>query len=314
MAQALLSPGAPAAWRNILAAAQDDGLLDALPVGLYLLDRERRIVFWNRAAEQLTGYDRRDVVGRCCRDGILVHCDAAGTELCHGACPAQAAIEDGRPRCADVFMKHAKGHRVPIQVRVSPIRGEGEEIAGAVETFLENSSKWNAVAEAREYRQLAMLDTLTGAGNRRLAEQQLDLAAYQLAAHGRPFGVIFLDVDRFKQVNDRYGHACGDAVLELLANTLRGSVRESDCVCRYGGDEFLVVAGGAVLSDLAAAAGRCRALIEASRIDWEGTPVAVTVSAGCAEARPGENVKELLRRADLALYNSKCRGRNQVST
>src|SRR5512136_2856200 len=102
--------------------------------GLYFVDRKRRITYWNKAAERITGYSAAEVVGVGCADNFLVHVDSAGRQLCTGSCPLVASMQDGCFHEAEVFLHHKQGHRLPVWVRTSPIRGPGGGFTGAVET------------------------------------------------------------------------------------------------------------------------------------------------------------------------------------
>ena len=163
---------------------------------------------------------------------------------------------------------------------------------------------------------LALHDQLTGVANRQLLEQSLDSAISHAAETGEPLAVLFLDVDRFKEINDQFGHAMGDAVLVEIADRLRQGVRADDVVGRIGGDEFVAICAGA---DRIAATSIAQRIIDMSH-----TPIAVSagvisasVSVGVALYRPdvdpqptGEN---LLIRADGAMYQSKNAGKDRVT-
>ena len=95
-------------------------LLESLPTGVYLVDRERRILFWNDGAERITGYHRQEVIGRFCHNDILMHCDQEERLLCGAGCPLLQTVQDGQPREADVFLRHKDGQRVPVRVRAVP--------------------------------------------------------------------------------------------------------------------------------------------------------------------------------------------------
>src|SRR5262247_2948485 len=89
-------------------------ILENLPVAVYVVDRERKIILWNGQAEKLSGYLRQEVIGRACRDNILMHCNEHGAILCGDACPLAETMHDGRPREVEVYMQHKTGHRVPV--------------------------------------------------------------------------------------------------------------------------------------------------------------------------------------------------------
>jgi diguanylate cyclase with PAS/PAC sensor len=114
-------------------------LLDEMYDGVYFVDRQRRIMYWNRGAERISGYSADEVIGRFCGDNLLRHVDACGRRLCTGMCPLAAAMHDGQPRQAEVILHHKQGHRVPVLVRVTPIRDAQGAIIGALEVFSDNS-------------------------------------------------------------------------------------------------------------------------------------------------------------------------------
>ena len=162
------------------------------------------------------------------------------------------------------------------------------------------------------YRQ-ATRDSLTGLFNRRALVERLMDEYHRTNRYNRSLAVVLFDLDRFKRVNDSYGHLTGDAVLKGFARLLTGMLRTTDVVGRYGGEEFLLV-----LPETGA--GAARDLAERIRVACENTPVYgphgemvnVTVSGGVAELTPDEGVPELINRVDECLYDAKSRGRNQV--
>jgi diguanylate cyclase (GGDEF)-like protein len=156
-------------------------------------------------------------------------------------------------------------------------------------------------------------DPLTGIGNRRHVEMKLESALMERRMHGTAAGVLFLDVDHFKRVNDVYGHDVGDAVLRMVAKTLDRNVRGSDAVGRWGGEEFVALVVGVNEAGLEVAAEKLRTLVAASSLDSEHGAVRVTVSVGATLARVNDTLETLVRRADRLLYQSKEAGRDRVS-
>lgn len=286
-------------------------LIDNLTEGIYFLDRARRITYWNRGAERLTGYAAEEVIGRCCAEGLLQHMDPKGRLLCYDGCPMEATMCDGRERAAEVFLHHKKGHRVPITVRAIPIRGAAGEIVGAVEVFNDISGQVLAAERIRELEALSLIDPLTGAGNRRYAEIQLTSRLAEKMRYGLPVGLLFLDLDRFKSVNDRYGHAAGDDVLRVVGKTLANALRAGDFLGRWGGEEFIVLVGGLDAHRLTEAGERLRTLVRNSSVP--SVPgLEVTASVGATAARPDDTMDSLTARADALMYEAKRRGRDRV--
>ena len=288
-------------------------VLENLYDGVYYVDPHRRITYWNRAAEKITGYSRQEVLGRSCADNLLRHVDDKGVCLCLTACPLAHTIVDGLPRTASVYLHHKDGHRLPVSARVTPLRNGSGHILGAVEVFSENSEKVAALQRLKELEHLAYLDSLTGIANRKYLEIFLDARFNELHRFGWPFGLIFADLDHFKRVNDTRGHLVGDRVLKMVATTLAQSCRSFDLVGRWGGDEFLCVLSHLQkLRDLKVAASRFRGLVENSALLQGDQSLAVTISVGATLVRPEDTLESMTQRVDQLLYRSKHAGRNSL--
>jgi len=288
-------------------------ILDQMHDGVYLVDTDRAIRYWNRSAERISGYGADEVLGSRCSDGILMHVDRDGKNLCRSACPLAATMTDGNPREVEVYLHHKDGHRVPVHVRAAPLRDEDGRILGAIETFSDDSARSAMRAEIEELRALSLFDPLTEVGNRRYAEMALTARGDELSRYGWTYGVLLADIDHFKSFNDRFGHETGDRVLRMVAQTLASNVRSFDVVCRWGGEEFLAVIEKVTLAQLTDRAETLRRLVETSSLSADGHRLSVTVSIGGAIAHPGEEPDETLRRADEVLYRSKREGRNRVT-
>ena len=202
------------------------------------MDPNRRITFWNRGAERLTGYESSEVVGRNCFDNLLSHVDGTGCPLCIMGCPLKWTMEDGEPREAEIYLRHKLGHRVPISVRVAPIKDSRGLTVGAVEIFTDISEKKRIERRAGELEGLAYRDPLTGLANRRFTELKVRQALEDLKQFNRAVGLIMIDLDEFKQVNDAYGHRVGDLYLQEVAMRMKRQLRSGDMLARLGGDEF----------------------------------------------------------------------------
>lgn len=121
---------------------------------MYFVDRNRKILYWNEGACRLSGYSAQELVGRSCQDDILCHVDYEGKRLCQDGCPLSASIEDGGSHEADVFLRHKQGRRVPVNVRVQPLRGADESIVGAIEIFSDNSAQTEATRRTEAMKQI----------------------------------------------------------------------------------------------------------------------------------------------------------------
>lgn len=174
----------------------------------------------------------------------------------------------------------------------------------------ENKGEIDALkSELVRVRQLANTDALTGVANRRYFDERLS----DLFGNDKELGLVLLDIDHFKRINDTYGHAAGDQILKVVANTMKDSLREGTFIARTGGEEFALVIRRASVKDLLALGERIRLAVEA--LSWKkGTEtVKVTVSLGAANAPMVENATQLYEVADTALYQSKNNGRNRLT-
>lgn len=288
-------------------------VLDNLYDGVYFVDRQRCITYWNKGAERISGYAAQEVIGRPCSDNILSHVNDQGCVLCHSLCPLAQSMQDGQVREAEVYLRHSSGHRVPVLVRVAPMVDASGHIIGAVESFSDNSLLTAARQRASQLAETAERDPLTGLGNRRFLERKMEACLVEARETGSPFAALFVDVDHFKNVNDSYGHDVGDEALKMVAETLRHSVRVTDFVGRWGGEEFLILLLSVDPRQVGNIANKLRALIERSALSTEAGVLRVTVSIGVALSVAEDTPDSLVRRADHLLYQSKASGRNCVT-
>ena len=174
-----------------------------------------------------------------------------------------------------------------------------------------------ARASVHDGLRMAVIDPLTGLYNRRYAIPQLTHVAERAAEDGTVFAVMVVDLDRFKSVNDRYGHAGGDAVLVEISSRLSANLRATDMLARIGGEEFLIVLPNTTYAEAQTAAERlCRVVKDRPVTVTGGPPLHITVSIGVAfsgECAPLETVAAIIDRADQALLTAKSEGRDQVT-
>lgn len=286
-------------------------LLDSLYDGVYFVNTDRKITYWNKGAERLTGYTEQEAVGKHCFDNFLVHMDESGSLLCFGGCALGQTIIDGQEREAHVFLLHKQGHRVPVWVRVSPIRDEQGLITGAVEIFSDNSAARALEKRACEMEALAYSDALTGVANRRYIDLKVQQAIQEVEIFDRPYGLLLIDLDDFKEINDTYGHAVGDGVLKAVCETLRRCLRPTDVLGRWGGDEFVVLVRDVTTDSLEHLVNRCRQVLAETAIRVGDRHAKASVSIGSVLLEKGESSMNSFIRADQLLYVDKCVGKSQ---
>lgn len=290
-------------------------IIDSLSDGVYFIDQSRVINSWNKGAERLTGYTAQQMVGQSCCDNPLDLVTPNGDAFCSPDCPLIQAMLDGKELEAEVFFRHASGHRVPIVIHAAPLWNGETRIVGAVISFNRNTRLFiENRQELRELQRASITDPLTGVGNRKYIESRLSELIAEFETTSRGAGLLFIDVDHFKRFNDLYGHMTGDDVLRLIAKTILYMVRTTDMVGRWGGEEFVVILYDVPDQEsLQAVAEKLRAQVQYSRLDLKGFSLEVTISIGGTVLQPGDTQESFVQRADSLLYASKQSGRNRVT-
>jgi diguanylate cyclase (GGDEF)-like protein/PAS domain S-box-containing protein len=288
-------------------------IVENLNDALYFVDRNRVITYWNKASELISGFTAREVLGKPCSANILNHIDSEGNQLCFGLCPLAATISDGEPRAAEVYMHHKRGYRMPVSVRVSALTGSDGSIIGGIELFTDISNQAANALRVKELEKLALLDSLTQIANRTYIERELHIRLEELKRFNMPSGILFIDIDKFKTVNDSYGHEAGDMVLKWVADTFTANSRPFDLYGRWGGEEFVGIIRNISSNDLELQGHRMRALIENAYIICDDKKLSVTISIGATLMSRDDTVARLVKRADALLYTSKAAGRNWVT-
>jgi diguanylate cyclase (GGDEF)-like protein/PAS domain S-box-containing protein len=288
-------------------------LLDSLHDGVYFVDKDRKILYWNKGAEHLTGYSAREMIGKHCFDNLLSHVNDAGCALCLNGCPLAATIDDGARRENEIYLRHKLGHRVPVSTRVAPVVDANGTVVGAVEIFSDATAKRQIERRVGELEHLAFLDALTGMPNRRYVELKVSQAIQEVQLFGRSVGLLMFDIDNFKKVNDGHGHEAGDEALRAVCNTISHNLRSGDTLGRWGGEEFLVIVTDVSQSGLGVFADRCRMLVAESAVHVADKVLRVTVSVGATIINTDDTEPSAIKRIDLLMYQSKASGRNRVT-
>jgi len=288
-------------------------LVDNLNDGLYIVDRDRVIQYWNKAAERISGFTAAEVIGKSCAGNILTHVDCDGNSLCSGMCPLAKTIAGGGARTADIYLHHKNGHRVPVTVRTSVLTDETGSIIGGAELFTDINNFETINLRVKELEEMAMIDNLTRLANRNCIERELFVRFEEINRLGISFGFLFMDIDHFKIFNDTYGHDVGDRVLKFVADTLVINSRPFDLIGRWGGEEFIGIIRNVGRQQLEDHGNRLRTLVETSYIQNESNTLHVSISMGATLVCNTDSMDTLIKRADMLLYESKLAGRNRLT-
>ena len=310
--------------------------LDLLAEGVVMVDQKNDIVLANLDFASKVGKDVDSLLGKSLSKMTWHSNDATAKRVKEKNLPWARAMKEGgtQTECLLSLTTEA-GEKREYSINCSPIMDGSKTARGAMATFNDetalqqansvlvdmmdklNISQEQAKAQNVELQRLATEDPLTNCLNRRSFFERADLAWAKSVAGDEPLSCIMVDIDRFKSVNDNFGHAVGDQVIAAVANLLGSSYRKTDLTCRYGGEEFCILMPGADLAQAIKTTEQARAAVakSAGGLLKTKTPLEVTSSFGVASVAEGaKDVADLINQADKALYLSKQSGRNKVSS
>lgn len=274
-------------------------ILETISDAVFALDTGGKLTLANQRLSQMTGYSHHELIGMPFASIFPVD---MGFDVQRTL--TNLLKESGKEKRFEAHVAHADGHQRVITCSLLPLK-EGERVVGIAGTAIDITE--SKAAEQR-IEHLAYHDPLTNLPNRRLVNDRLTMAMSQAQRDGRMVAVLFVDLDRFKSINDSLGHRTGDAVLQELGTRLRAAVRVGDTVARMGGDEFLFLLPG--IDRIEEAVGVARKVLDAVRRPFsiEGREFVVTASIGMSFfPKHAADAETLIKQADTALFESKRR-------
>ena len=287
-------------------------IINNMREGAYFVNEERKITFWSKAAERITGYTKDSILGTHCQNSPLRHIDGEGNLICIAGCPLHRTLMDGEGRNHEAFLKNHDGNRIPVSVNTIPVK-EGDQTVGAIEIFTPSSLVIYDDELITQLSSSAIHDQLTGIPNRRRVESFLDLRLREMARYQSKLCVIFLDIDNFSNFNNTYGHDVGDAVLISVSQSIKRMIRSTDLFGRWGGEEFIGIFTIKNDSDALLIGEKMRVWVEETKIPHGDSALSVTASIGATVACAGDTIESIVKRADEKMYQSKMNGKNRVT-
>lgn len=285
-------------------------LLDNLFDAVYTVDKDGTISYWNQSCIRLTGYSAKEMVGQHYKQAPFFYRTKEQQEQEDLLSGIGIVLETGMEGKWKGYIQRKNGQRLPVESHVSALRGEGGEIICAVEVFRDISAYISLEDAHRQLLHVSRQDHLTGLFNRAAIGELLKAEVERSRRYQQKLSVVLVDIDRFKRVNDRYGHDMGDLVLSKIGAVLKHNLRQPDAVGRWGGEEFLIVAPGSDDEAAEKMAQRMREYIK--KINDTNLPEGITASFGVAQLKPQLGTDQLLYIADMALYEAKNCGRDRV--
>ena len=284
-----------------------------LAEGVMVLDANGYILACNASAERILGLPAERLLGQTSLDPRWGAIHEDGTPFPGEQHPVMVTLRTGVPQRNVVMgLPQPDGSVTWIAINTQLLDYPGDTTPYTVVTSFSDITERKQLEAA--LREQALRDSLTGVFNRRYLEQALKQEVQRASRHALPLSVIMLDIDHFKRFNDTYGHAAGDMLLRAVGAGLQSHTRGEDLVCRYGGEEFILILAGASLREAERRAEEIRSTVQALNVQHNGQPLrAITVSLGVATyPQHGTDIAAVIQAADAALYQAKQAGRNRV--
>ena len=277
-------------------------VLDSLQTGVYVADRQGKILFWNQGAERLTGHKRHEVVGHPCRDNILVNCNDQGCVACGATCPFTQTLREGKPQEARMQLRHKEGHPVHVLMRIAPIRDTRGSIIGIAESF--DEQKFASDRNQQTLAAYGCMDETTGLPNQEYTQYHLSENLATFARYHLPFGILAIQVERLGDFRAAYGKQASAAILRVVAQTMRSALRPSDFVGRWTDDQFVAILINCPDSGVRQTWERIRKMVTCAGLQWWGDKLSVTTAVAYGSAQTGDTIDSLLNRAQASLQQS----------
>ncbi len=285
-------------------------LLKNIQIGVYFVNTNDVITFFNKIAENITGYTYAEVVNKK-TESLFHQLDERGVVLENKQLMQGSAKLDGGVK---IFIRHKDGHRVPVKMSSYEIFDSESNVVGYVKTFVDILNIKRLESTKENLKILAMVDKLTSLPNKRYLEEWLVAKHREYIKFSRTYAVLIVDIDNFMKVSNTYGKNVSTRMLSVVAKTLSGANRSTDLVARFAADQFAIVLSGIDSSEIHTVAKRIGQLVYNSNIKVGNNLISVSVSVGGAVVSDSDDVKSLMMRADEYMYKAKVSGKNRVCT
>jgi len=290
-----------------------DLVLNQIQDGVACLSQGRKIVFWNKSAEQMTGFEGAEILGQPCFEDLSLFVDRDGANICRENCPVEMTLKDGTIRSLEVYIRHKDGFRVPAALRILPVFNEEGAVIGAVETFTDTAAQVRVPLTVAELEKMGLLDTETGMANKQYLDMTLRTRLQEFQKYGLPFALVYMDIDNFNKSLEKYGRFNASKILWTVARTLLKNIRYFDVVGRWNQEEFFAILLNIDESRLDIVANKLRLLIGESYITTETGMLNSTVSIGASIVQRYDTIEALVKRTEQLMLHSKWLGKNRVS-
>ncbi len=272
-------------------------IVDRVETGVYAIDREQKIAYWNHGAEKITGYLSQEVLGRSCADKFLVSCGEHNPLTCTQHC-SQETTRDGVPHTVATYVRHRSGHVLPIRLWTMGLKDATGAIIGAMKIFSEQTAFAVASREEVPAEISENLDQESGAISRVGLDEFLRKQVEAFEKQGRPCGIIAVHMEGFEGFRQAHGKEGAGAFAREMSRTLKELVRRTDVLGRWDEEHFVGVLPGCGIEPLEKVAGRMSAIASKVAIPWWGKQLSLAVSVRIMMISAGDKVETIEARLE----------------
>ena len=286
-------------------------LLDAMQDAVIFVDAYMKVLYWNQGAERLTGISGKSMISQSFVPSLLKLSDERENAFADNECPISQTVKGGVQWMRRLHIAGRGAKQIAVDVHTVPVVDAAGIVAGATIQLHDVSSEISLEQRCQNLHDLATQDPMTKVANRAEFDRVLKEFVSAHRETKRPCSLIMTDIDRFKTINDTYGHQAGDQIIKAIAHMMKTFCRSGDLVARYGGEEFVLLCADCDNATAAQRAEEVRVAFGMMKHESLGQRC-VTASFGVTEVQPGDTPETMLRRADRALFTAKETGRNRV--
>ena len=297
-----------------MATSNYQNLLDNLYEGVYYVDTEKKIRYWSRGAEKITGYKSSETIGRFCSDDILMHKSLEGENFCNSNCMLSSTLSTGQVYKTEAYLKHKDGHQVHVSIRIAPMYGPKGNIVGVTQIFTDNKDHFQISKEDIKKHEDLFFDPVTRLPSKNYTDMIINARFGEFKRYSWPFGAFFFQIDNYDKMKSIYGDKIKDDILKQVTKIISDHFRSFDTLGKWSEKEFVAIIINVDEERMAKLGERLVKLVEKTSLPVGKGSVTLTISLGGTIATLKDSVEILINRLKELTEQSILKGGNCITT
>jgi diguanylate cyclase (GGDEF)-like protein/PAS domain S-box-containing protein len=282
--------------------------------GVYIANKDHVITFWNDAAEKITGYSKKEIIGYKCDEAPIKHFNERGEFLSDNGCHIIETIKNQKNVNLNVYIGHKDGEKVPVSIRTVPVYGKSQEIEGALEVFADISRDFKTIKSLEQSRGKNFIDPVTYCANKEFAELEMYKRFNEWKTVSIPFALCIININNLFDIREKYGEEIMKKVIAMTSRSAISALSPIDYLCRWSHSQLIAIIPNVDEYNTKKMCERLKMLIENSWIDLnKNARLESDTAIGCSLIQDNENIIDLLFRAEKATTESIKRGKNAIT-